>query len=58
MKAEQLDLFVWADARPTAEIVDLVPIIVRTMPDHDPQYPAPAKVLRLEFTERVLADHG
>ena len=52
MKPEQLDLFAWADARPIAEIVDLVPIIVRTMPDRDPQYPTPAKVIRLELTER------
>jgi hypothetical protein len=46
MKKDQLDLFAWADTRPTAQIIDLVPIIVRTMPDVDPQYPEPAKVFR------------
>jgi len=46
MKKDQLDLFVWADSRPSAEIIDLVPIIVRNMPDVDPTYPEPAKVFR------------
>jgi hypothetical protein len=45
MKKDQLDLFVWADARPSAEIIDLVPIIVRNMPDVDARYPEPAKVI-------------
>nr|WP_316656569.1 hypothetical protein [uncultured Gellertiella sp.] len=39
--------------RPMAEIIDLTPIIVRLMPDVDPQYPEPAKVLA--FAERRLA---
>lgn len=45
MKENQLDLFIWAKTRPTAEIIDLVPIIVRNMPDVDPRYPEPAKVI-------------
>lgn len=45
MKKDQLDLFVWADNRPSAEIIDLTPIIVRNMPDVDPRYPEPAKVI-------------
>lgn len=46
MKKDQLNLFAWADSRPSAEVIDLVPIIVRNMPDHDPQYPEPAKVIK------------
>lgn len=42
---DQLCLLAWGDARPTAQIIDLVPIIVRNMPDVDPQYPEPAKVI-------------
>lgn len=49
MKKDQLDLFVWGESRPTAEIIDLVPIIVRNMPDVDPRYPEPAKVIRPDF---------
>lgn len=45
MKKDQLDLFAWADARPSARVIDLVPIIVRNMPDVDPRYPEPAKVI-------------
>jgi hypothetical protein len=45
-RKDQLDLFVWADNRPTATIIDLTPIIVRLMPDVDPRYPEPAKVFR------------
>ncbi|MDX0409229.1 hypothetical protein GHK39_03925 [Sinorhizobium medicae] len=45
MKTHQLDLFAWAETRPTAQIIDLTPIIVRTMPDIDPRYPEPAKVI-------------
>jgi hypothetical protein len=51
----QGDLFVWADSRPSAEIIDLVPIIVRTMPDVDPTYPEPAKVLSPKFGKRDAA---
>ncbi len=49
MKKDQLDLFAWAESRPSAEIIDLVPIIVRNMPDVDPTYPEPAKVIRPAF---------
>lgn len=52
MKQDQLDLFVWADSRPSAEIIDLIPIIVRTMADFDPQYPEPAKVIRPSFDRK------
>ncbi|OYD03937.1 hypothetical protein [Rhizobium sp. N4311] len=52
MKNDQLDLFAWADNRPSANIIDLVPIIVRNMPDQDPQYPEPAKVIRPAFERR------
>ncbi|MCA0342870.1 MAG: hypothetical protein LCH99_24470 [Proteobacteria bacterium] len=52
MKRDQLDLFVWADNRPSAQIIDIVPIIVRNMPDVDPQYPEPAKVIRPAFERR------
>lgn len=52
MKKDQLDLFAWAENRPTAQIIDLVPIIVRTMPDVDPRYPEPAKVIRPQFGQR------
>lgn len=45
MKKDQLDLFAWADTRPSAEVIDIVPIIVRTMPDVDPRYPEPAKII-------------
>ncbi|MGO4480412.1 MULTISPECIES: hypothetical protein [Rhizobium] len=48
----QLDLFAWADSRPRAQIIDLVPIIVRNMPEHDPQYPEPAKVIRPAFERK------
>ena len=44
---KQLDLFTWAQQRPTAQIIDLIPIIVRTMADFDPTYPEPAKVIVL-----------
>lgn len=47
--ADQLDLFAWADARPVAEVIDLVPIIVRNMPPVDPKYQEPAKVIRPSF---------
>lgn len=49
MKKHQLDLFAWADNRPSAEIIDLTPIIVRNMPDVDPKYPEPAKIFRPAF---------
>lgn len=49
MKNQQMDLFTWADNRPSAEIIDLTPIIVRLMPDVDIQYPTPAQVIRPEF---------
>jgi hypothetical protein len=49
MKKDQLDLFVWADSRPTAQIIDLIPIIVRNMPDVDPRYPTPAKLIHPAF---------
>jgi len=52
MKKDQLDLFAWADARPSAQIIDLVPIIVRNMPDVDQQYPEPAKVIRPAFERK------
>jgi hypothetical protein len=52
MKGKQLNLFEWADARPTAKVIDLVPIIVRTMPDVDPKYPEPAKVFRPAFERK------
>lgn len=52
MKKDQLDLFVWADSRPLAEVIDLVPIIVRNMPDKDPIYPEPAKVIRPAFERK------
>ena len=52
MTGVQLSLFEWADTRPTAEIIDIVPIIVRTMPDVDPQYPEPAKVIRPAFDRK------
>jgi hypothetical protein len=52
MKSDQLDLFTWASSRPTAEIIDLVPIIVRNMPDQDQQYPEPAKVIRPAFERK------
>ncbi|WP_162895058.1 hypothetical protein [Rhizobium terrae] len=56
MKKDQLDLFVWAANRPSAEIIDLTPIIVRNMPDVDPRYPEPAKVIKPEFRrERKVA---
>ena len=52
----QLDLFEWADSRPiatvlpitrpSAVVIDLTPIIVANMPDVDPQYPEPAKVIQ------------
>lgn len=29
MKPQQLDLFAWADSRPSAEIVDFIPHVVR-----------------------------
>ena len=45
---DQFDLFEWASKRPSAAIIDLVPIIVRLMPDVDLQYPEPAKVIRFE----------
>lgn len=54
MKKDQLDLFAWADARPSAQIIDLVPIIVRNMPDVDPRYPEPAKVIRPAFERRRI----
>jgi hypothetical protein len=44
-RPDQLDLFAWADNRPSAQIIDIVPIIVRTMPDFDPQYSEPAKII-------------
>lgn len=52
MKKDQLDLFAWADNRPSAQIIDIVPIIVRNMPDVDPQYPEPAKVIRPAFERK------
>ncbi|MBB2821287.1 UNVERIFIED_ORG: hypothetical protein GGD59_004559 [Rhizobium esperanzae] len=52
MKNDQLDLFAWAISRPSAEVIDLVPIIVRNMPDQDPQYPEPAKVIRPAFEKK------
>ncbi|WOS62160.1 hypothetical protein [Sinorhizobium fredii] len=52
MKKDQLDLFAWAESRPTAEIIDLVPIIVRGMPDVDPTYPEPAKVIYPAFERK------
>lgn len=52
MKQNQPDLFEWAASRPTAEIIDIVPIIVRNMPDVDPTYPEPAKVIRPAFERR------
>lgn len=52
MKKDQLDLFTWADNRPSAQVIDLIPIIVRTMPDVDHQYPEPAKVIRPAFSMR------
>ncbi|HEY0124079.1 MAG TPA: hypothetical protein VGC14_20425 [Rhizobium sp.] len=52
MKKDQLDLFTWAAGRPTAEIIDLTPIIVRNMPDIDPKYPVPAKVIRPDFERK------
>lgn len=52
MKHEQLDLFVWAASRPTAHVIDLVPIIVRNMPDVDPTYPEPAKIIRPAFERK------
>jgi hypothetical protein len=45
---DQMDLFAWAETRPTAEIIDITPIIVRLMPDVDLQYPEPAKVISFE----------
>ena len=51
MSKDQPTLFEWAEKRPTAEVIDLTPIIVRTMPDFDPQYPEPAKVYRPAFGE-------
>ncbi|MCF3638723.1 hypothetical protein LXM94_01895 [Rhizobium sp. TRM95111] len=52
MKKDQLDLFTWADNRPSAQVIDLVPIIVRNMPEVDPQYPEPAKLYRPEFERK------
>jgi len=49
MKKDQMDLFAWADTRTSAEIIDLVPIIVRNMPDVDPRYAEPAKVIYPAF---------
>lgn len=40
------------EVRASPDIVDLVPIIVRTMPDVDPQYPEPAKVIRPAFERK------
>lgn len=56
MKQDQLDLFVWAENLPTAQIIEIIPIIVRNMPDVDPRYPEPAKVIRPNFgRERNVA---
>lgn len=55
MKTNQLDLFVWADNRPSATVIDLVPIIVRNMPDIDPRYPEPATVIRPVFERKRSA---
>lgn len=52
MSKDQLDLFIWAETRPSAQIIDLTPIIVRNMPDKDPIYPEPAKVFRPAFERR------
>ncbi|NLS07631.1 hypothetical protein HGP14_30675 [Rhizobium sp. P32RR-XVIII] len=49
MMQEQLDLFAWADSRPSAIIIDLTPIIVRLMPAVDPVYEKPAQVIRPSF---------
>lgn len=38
-----------ASVRNSENIIDLTPIIVRLMPDFDPQYPEPAKVIRPTF---------
>ncbi|MBB3610979.1 hypothetical protein FHX11_003931 [Rhizobium sp. BK602] len=51
-RKDQLDLFAWSDSRPSAQIIDLVPIIVRNMPDEDPTYPEPAKVIRPRFERK------
>ena len=52
MNGQQLNLFEWANSRPTAEIIDIVPVIVRNMPDVDPRYPEPAKVIRPTFERK------
>lgn len=53
MKSDrQGDLFDWARSRPSAEIIDLIPIIVRNMAEVDPQYPTPAQVIRPDFSDR------
>ncbi|MDJ1632509.1 hypothetical protein [Rhizobium rhizogenes] len=52
MKKDQFDLFAWADSRPSAQIIDLTPIIVRSMPDVDPKFPEPAKVIRPTFERK------
>lgn len=52
MTPEQLDLFKWAQNRPSAQIIDIVPIIVRNMPDFDHQYEQPAQVIQPERFRR------
>lgn len=41
-----------AEVQSSPKIIDIVPIIVRTMPDVDPQYPEPAKVIRPTFERK------
>lgn len=48
-RANQLDLFAWAESRPRAQVIDLTPIIVSRMPAHDLQYAEPAKIIRAPF---------
>jgi hypothetical protein len=52
MRSNQLNLFEWADSRPSAEVIDLTPIIVRNMPAVDPRYPEPAQVIYPAFERK------
>ena len=52
MNTEQLDLVTWAADRPTAEVVDLVPIIIRNMPDRVIRNIFPVQDHPTAFSER------